>query len=446
MNIKSFTTVSYCFFILLFSCDKNDKNDNSEINNAFSISPNNLTLKLNAQATSKYFTVVSDKAIGVNSDNPLWCNPKISNVSIDNLKIEISENNTFDYREAVVSVTNGIENKDIIIIQEGIQPIISVDKRNIVIQYGNQEFTLEINSNISINFELPEWITEKGDNQWQNGKKKYHFSLSNLPDEISIRESVLVIKPTEENVMVEPISISITQKAKTRIIAHRGYWQTPAYPQNSLASLKRAIDLGIYGSELDVWITKDGVVVLNHDATINGINLENSYYDDLKDIKLSNGEPIPTLEKCLEIIKMQKNTKIILEIKAHTSTENENRAVAAVLELVSQNKTENLVDYISFSENICNGLINNNPKNRVAFLNGNLPPEILKNKGFWGFDYNSSILKSNTGWIQAAKQIGLTTNVWTINTNEDFEYFIAMDVDYITTDYPQNLKDLISGK
>ena len=41
-------------------------------------------------------------------------------------------------------------------------------------------------------------------------------------------------------------------KAKTGIIAHRGYWKTEGSAQNSIASLTKAQQLGIYGSEFDV--------------------------------------------------------------------------------------------------------------------------------------------------------------------------------------------------
>ena len=46
------------------------------------------------------------------------------------------------------------------------------------------------------------------------------------------------------------------------MIAHRGYHKDGA-AQNSVAALAKAQELGIYGSEFDVWITADGKVVIN---------------------------------------------------------------------------------------------------------------------------------------------------------------------------------------
>lgn len=44
--------------------------------------------------------------------------------------------------------------------------------------------------------------------------------------------------------------------AQTKVIAHRGYWDCEGSAQNSIASLKKAAEAGVYGSEFDVQMTK----------------------------------------------------------------------------------------------------------------------------------------------------------------------------------------------
>lgn len=61
-----------------------------------------------------------------------------------------------------------------------------------------------------------------------------------------------------------------------KVIAHRGYWKTPSSAQNSLRALELADSIGVYGSEFDVWLTKDDVLIVNHDAVINGMDIESS--------------------------------------------------------------------------------------------------------------------------------------------------------------------------
>ena len=60
---------------------------------------------------------------------------------------------------------------------------------------------------------------------------------------------------------------------KTAITAHRGYWkcEEAKNAQNSIASFRLAQEYGLWGSEFDVRLTKDDVVVVNHDSDINGI-------------------------------------------------------------------------------------------------------------------------------------------------------------------------------
>ncbi|MEY3644697.1 MAG: hypothetical protein RLZZ207_1392, partial [Bacteroidota bacterium] len=81
---------------------------------------------------------------------------------------------------------------------------------------------------------------------------------------------------------------------QNKIIAHRGAWKAQNLPQNSIASLREAIRLGCEGSEFDVWMTSDEVLVVNHDHELQGMDIETSTYEQLLTKTLSNGEKIPT--------------------------------------------------------------------------------------------------------------------------------------------------------
>jgi glycerophosphoryl diester phosphodiesterase len=220
------------------------------------------------------------------------------------------------------------------------------------------------------------------------------------------------------------------------IIAHRGYWDKAGSAQNSASSLSNAIELSAYGSETDVFITTDGVAVINHDPTISEVSIEDNTYAQVKDLTLSNGEKLPTLEQFLDTVKIHQTTKLIIEIKTHSNGINNDRVVDEVYRLVTEKGVQHLVDYIAFSAHVCERLIQKNPANRVAYLNGDKTPQQLKADGYWGFDYNQNILKEHPEWITQAKELGLTTNVWTVNDIADLKYFISAGVDYITTDNP----------
>ncbi|MDR1525534.1 MAG: hypothetical protein LBS79_09835 [Tannerella sp.] len=237
--------------------------------------------------------------------------------------------------------------------------------------------------------------------------------------------------------------VSELPATNTQVIAHRGYWNTAGSAQNSVTALRKAQELGIYGSEFDVWITSDGVVVLNHDPTINGIRIDATSYSVLKDITLSNGEKLPRLEDYLEQGKKDPSTKLILEIKTHSSTEKNNAATAAAVNKVREAGMTAQVEYIAFDFNICKKVIELQPGATVAYLNGDKTPQELKNAGIKGIDYTQSILIAYPEWITQAHQLGMTVNIWTVNSESDLVRAINLGVDYITTDNPVTAKQLV---
>ncbi|MBB4622822.1 glycerophosphodiester phosphodiesterase family protein [Parabacteroides faecis] len=232
--------------------------------------------------------------------------------------------------------------------------------------------------------------------------------------------------------------------AQTKVIAHRGYWDCEGSAQNSITALNKAHEVGAYGSEFDVSITADGIPVVNHDDSIQGFCIETSLYEQLKDLKLKNGERLPTLEEYLIQGKKNQGTQLILEIKPHRRVVNEDKAVAAILYLVQKYQMEDQVEYISFSMNICKELIRRAPAVQVSYLRGEVSPADLKILGFSGLDYHYKVFDKHPEWIQEAKNEGLTINVWTVDDPAVMESMVAKGVDFITTDKPKELKAVIA--
>ncbi|WP_068597860.1 glycerophosphodiester phosphodiesterase family protein [Vaginella massiliensis] len=243
--------------------------------------------------------------------------------------------------------------------------------------------------------------------------------------------------------MLGIFSLTAVLNAQTKVVAHRGYWDTPNNAQNSIQALKMSNEIKAYGSEFDVYITADGVLVVNHDAEIQGVNIENNLYSAIEKLKLKNGEPIPTVEHYLTEGKKYPQLKMIYELKPHRNKENENRAVLATLELVKRLGVEDQVEYISFSKNICEQLIKHNPKGHVSYLKGDLTPAEIKQLGFTGIDYHFSLFVKNPTWIEEAQNLGLTVNSWTVNKEKDMQMLLDQKIDYITTDKPEVLQKLI---
>ena len=239
---------------------------------------------------------------------------------------------------------------------------------------------------------------------------------------------------------------SAARNRAQQVIAHRGYWKTEGSAQNSISSLQNSYRIGVYGSEFDVHITTDGMVVVNHDDDIQGVIIEDAKYDDIKNMKLANGETLPTLKQYLEAGKKLAPMQLILEIKAHQTPEREDRCIKACLDLVKAAGMEQRVDYISFSMHACEEVLKQNSQARVYYLGSDVAPEVIKQKGFAGIDYYGAALAKNPQWIEESHKLGMKVNAWTITELKDIQKTLASSVDFITTDKPEVAKKLAEGK
>ena len=111
------------------------------------------------------------------------------------------------------------------------------------------------------------------------------------------------------------------EQERTQIVAHRGMWKENA--QNSLASLKAAQDFGCWGSEFDLHLTDDEVVVVNHDDIIGETKIQTSPLEEVRRYTLKNGEKIPLLDEYLKQGALSKCV-LVLELKPHYKKEREN--------------------------------------------------------------------------------------------------------------------------
>lgn len=194
-------------------------------------------------------------------------------------------------------------------------------------------------------------------------------------------------------------STFVRTAAQPQVIAHRGYWTKENSVQNSRNSVQNAIDAKCWGAEVDVYLTTDGKVVLFHDPELNGKRIDNCTYAELKDFRLTNGETLPLLEEVLTLSELGHPTKLIIEIKSHDTPGKETAVAKEVLDLVKRAGMQEAVEYISFSDRICETLIALEPGARVSNLYGKLSPAELKAKGYSGLDYHMSVLRAHPQWI-----------------------------------------------
>lgn len=242
------------------------------------------------------------------------------------------------------------------------------------------------------------------------------------------------------------VQCTITIFSQPRVVAHRGYWRTEGSAQNSITSLQKAASIGCWGSEFDVWVTADGVPVVFHDGTIDGIRIEDTTYTTLMNHRLKNGEFIPTLQQYLQEAQRWPDCRLIFEVKPHRNAKRDALISELSIELVNMLGLASRTDYISFSKNACKRLHELAPNAKVAYLNGDLTPEQVKKMGLTGIDYSTGTFEKHPEWPLEAKNLGLEVNVWTVDGEEALSHYAQMPgIDIITTNDPDILISIINN-
>lgn len=234
--------------------------------------------------------------------------------------------------------------------------------------------------------------------------------------------------------------------AQPKVIAHRGYWTAPGSAQNSLTSFSKADSIGVYGSEIDVWLTADDRLIVNHDRIYKGtdIDMEKATAREIMQIVLPNGtENIPSLDQYLDLVASKPDTRLILEMKSLSELNREDLAAEKIVRALRRHGVLERTDIIAFSINACLAFKKLIPDTKIYYLNGDLPPKSIKKLGLAGIDYSMGALRRHPEWVKQAHDLGLEVNVWTVDSEEDMRYFIDLGVDYITTDYPERLQALL---
>ncbi|WP_418359393.1 glycerophosphodiester phosphodiesterase family protein [Sphingobacterium detergens] len=175
-----------------------------------------------------------------------------------------------------------------------------------------------------------------------------------------------IIISSTTSLYAQPVDLLKRLEQKSlHIVAHRGAHL--AYPENSIAAIEEAIRLGASVVELDVRATKDGVLVLMHDKTVNRTTsgegeVGKHTYAEIQKMHLrgaTDGEMsnlfIPTLQEALRICK----GKIIVDLDFK---EERREFVAKTYDLIAQEGMEDQVLFFLYDYKEMPGIYKRNPK------------------------------------------------------------------------------------
>jgi glycerophosphoryl diester phosphodiesterase len=219
-----------------------------------------------------------------------------------------------------------------------------------------------------------------------------------------------------------------------QIIAHRG--EHHDCPENTLPAVQRAFELGVDGVEIDVQVSRDGVVVLCHDRNIKkmtGIDAEVAEltYEELKQTDFGGskggewkGTRIATLKEVLAIL--PKGKFVHIEMKAPSKT-----LLGPMIEVV---KASGLgPDQVMFTSSKFDNIVAVEKRlpNYHTFWNGYQDPDIAKKAGIDGIA--AYFKESHARQVLAS---GLKLRIGRVNSLEIAKQVKACGVEIIDTDDP----------
>ena len=231
------------------------------------------------------------------------------------------------------------------------------------------------------------------------------------------------------------------------VTAHRGY--STAAPENTLPAFQLAIDHHSDRTELDVQMTKDGVVMVTHDTSLRRCTGRNANIYDLTFAQVREldagrwfsaryaGTQIPTLEEVLDLCKGK--IQLNIEIKPNAATpELEAETVRIIQEkgfekdcVITSQSYETLCKVKELDPEIETGYI-------LALGVGtyyDLPAADF-------FSVESTFITS--GMVQQIHLRGKTVSAWTVNRAEDARALLSLGVDDVITDKPEMVQDLLN--
>ena len=232
-----------------------------------------------------------------------------------------------------------------------------------------------------------------------------------------------------------------------QILGHRGF--SSDYPENTMLAFQKAIDAGADGFEFDVKLSKDGVIVVMHDSSVdrttNGVGTVSSLtLSELKslDAGIKKGiafenEPIPTLHEVLD--KFGKETILNIELTNYGADYSPQLASSVADLLKNYGYGENIM--------VSSFLFKNLSQMKEALPD--IQCALLTQKGIKGF-FGRNVLNHSLsidalhpehsdvtpGLIKRERQCGRKIRTWTVDDMDEILKLDKMDIDAVMTDNP----------
>ena len=235
--------------------------------------------------------------------------------------------------------------------------------------------------------------------------------------------------------------LSCAKYNKVMIIGHRGAMGHVA--ENTIPSIKKAMELGVDGIEIDVFKCKTGELVVFHDEKLDRLTnssglIESLELDSIKKITVLDQYRIPTLEDVLILIDGQ--VKLNIELKGQGTASPTNDIINQYINKEGWTNDKFIISSFKWDE-----------LEKIRSLNSLIPIAVLVNtrvnpiealpfaRKVKAIAINPNFKDLNQENIKEIQSNGFKVFPYTINELDDIERMIKLGVDAIITDYPERV-------
>jgi glycerophosphoryl diester phosphodiesterase len=237
--------------------------------------------------------------------------------------------------------------------------------------------------------------------------------------------------------------------------AHRG--GAALWPENSLLAFRNALALGADFLELDVHLSRDGEVMVIHDATLDRTTdgsgpVRERTAAELRALHLKDGggaptaEPVPTLDEVVALAAAGQR-QMLLEIKTDDRKRRYPGIEEKVMAVLDRHRFTSFAIVMAFERETWRRVREIRPDARAGALYSAralpaaaIEPELqaLRQAGIGFVGLEQRLVTADVA--RQARLAGLTLGVWTVNERDAIERFIGQGVGVVITDRPDLAK------
>lgn len=236
------------------------------------------------------------------------------------------------------------------------------------------------------------------------------------------------------------ILVTACDMKKPLVIGHRGAMGHET--ENSLASIQKALDLGVDMIEIDVFQISSGEIVVFHDEMVDRLTngpgkIEEYNIYDLKRLTLDGGHKIPMLQDVLKLI----DNKVALNIELKGA--NTSDRVNFIMDYYIKQKNWSPENFIisSFNWEELRTMRKLNDEVAIAVLTEENPIDAIPiAKELNAVAINPYFKNLDLEVVNEIRDAGFKIYTWTVNEPADIDAMKRISVDGIITNFPERVQ------